>query len=128
RTRASLLLDIRREEPLQMRLADGNHVIQQFATAAADPALGYTVLPRTTHCSPHRLDVHGANRDGHFGAVLGVVIQEEKLGRPLVGKGFAQWLHDPSAGRMAGHVEMENAPPIVANDKEAIKHTEGDGG
>jgi hypothetical protein len=29
---------------------------------------------------------------------------------------------------MAGHVEMENAPPIVANDKEAIKHTEGDGG
>jgi len=30
--------------------------------------------------------------------------------------------------RMAGHVEMENAPPIVANDKEAIKHTEGDGG
>ena len=111
-----------------MRLADGNHVIQQFATAAADPALGHTVLPRTTHCSPHSLDVHGANRDGHFSAVLGVVIQEEKLGRPFVGKGFAQLLHDPSACRMAGHVEMENAPPIVANDKEAIKHTEGDRG
>jgi len=85
-----------------MRLADGNHVIQQCATAAADPALGYTVLPRTTHCSPRSLDVHGANRDGHFGAVLGVVIQEEKLGRPFVGKGFAQLLHDPSACRMAG--------------------------
>ena len=39
--------DIGREQPLQMRLADGNHVIQQFATAAADPALGYPVLPRT---------------------------------------------------------------------------------
>jgi len=41
-----VVLDIRREEPLQMRLADGNHVIQQFATAAADPALGHTVLAK----------------------------------------------------------------------------------
>ena len=56
------------------------------------------------------------------------MIQEEKLGRPFVGKGFAQLLHDPSACRMAGHVEMENAPPIVANDKEAIQPTEGDRG
>src|SRR4029077_4715580 len=99
----------------QMRPADGQDLIQKCATAAADPALGYTVLPRTTHCSPHSLDVHGANRDGHFGAVLGVVIQEEKLGRPFVGKGFAQLLHDPSAGRMAGHIAMQDAPTVMTD-------------
>ena len=80
--------DIGREQPLQMRLVDGNHVIQELATAAADPALGHPVLPRTTNGRPNRLDVHGANRGGHFGAVLGVVIQNEKLGRRFVGKGF----------------------------------------
>ena len=77
--------DIRREQPLQMRLADGNHMIQQFATAGADPALGHPVLPRTTNCRPNRLDVRGANRSGHLGAVLGVVIQNEKLGCRFVG-------------------------------------------
>ena len=85
-----------------MPLADGTHVIQQFATAAVDPALGHPVLPRTTNCRPNRLDVHATNRGGHFGPVLGVVIQNEKLGRRFVGKGFTQLLHDPSAGRMAG--------------------------
>jgi hypothetical protein len=29
---------------------------------------------------------------------------------------------------MAGDVEVENAAPIVGNDKEAIEHTEGDRG
>ena len=36
-------------------------------------------------------------------------------------------LHDPSAGRMAGDVVVENAPPIVGNDEEAVKDSEGDG-
>ena len=30
-----------------MRLVDGNHVVQQFATTVADPTLGDPVLPRT---------------------------------------------------------------------------------
>jgi hypothetical protein len=60
-------------------------------------------------------------------AVLGVVIQNEKLGRRFVGKGLTQLLHDPSAGRMAGDVVVENAPPIVGNDEEAVKDSEGDG-
>jgi len=57
-----------------MHLIDGDHVIQQFAAAAADPAFGDTVLPRTSNCSSYSPNAHRANRGGNFAAVLGIVI------------------------------------------------------
>ena len=71
--------NIGREQPLQMRLVDGKHVIQQFAAAAADPALGDTVLPRTADRGPHSRDVHRANCGGNFPAVLGIVVRIRNL-------------------------------------------------
>ena len=68
-----------------MRLVDGKHVIQQFAAAAADPALGDAVLPRTADRGPHSRDVHRANYGGNFPAVLGVVVQDKKLGGWFIG-------------------------------------------
>lgn len=84
-----VVVDVRGEQPFQMRFVEGNHLIQQFATAAADPPLGNTILPRTTDGSPHGLDVHGANRVGHFDAILGIVVEEEKLGGRFIGEGFS---------------------------------------
>src|SRR5215831_9826661 len=54
-----VILYIRRQQPLQMRLVDGNHMIHQFTTTAANPALDHSVLPRTTHLSPQRPDAKG---------------------------------------------------------------------
>ena len=42
-----VVADVRSKQPLQMRFIDGNHMIEQFAATAADPALGNTILPRT---------------------------------------------------------------------------------
>ena len=81
--------DKRAEQPFQMRFIDCNHMIQQFPTATADPSLGDTILPRTTHGSPHGMDAHGTNGRRNFGAVLGVVIQDQKLSNWFVGEGFA---------------------------------------
>ena len=83
-----VVVDIRGEQPFQMRFVDGNHLIQQFAAAATDPPLGNTILPRTTDGSPHGIDVHGANRVGHFDAILGIMVEEEKLGGRSIGEGF----------------------------------------
>lgn len=69
-----------------MRFVDGYDVIQQFATATADPALGDAVLLGTAHGGPDRRDVHRANGGGNFGAVLGIVIQDEKLRYRFVGE------------------------------------------
>jgi hypothetical protein len=104
-----------------MDLVHRNHMVQQFAAAAPHPTLGNTVLPRTTNGGPDSLDIHGANCGRNFGAVLGVVIQDEKLGCWFVGKGFAQLLHDPGPSRMAcneitGQTRSKNAKGIRASD------------
>jgi len=119
--------DIGTEQPLQVRFVKGNHVIQQLAAAASDPALGDAVLPRAADHRSDSPDVHGANGGGNFVAVLGVVVEDEKFDWRLVRKGFSQLLHDPDARRVTRDVEMENTPPIMTDDKEDVKHVEGDG-
>jgi hypothetical protein len=110
-----------------MRFVDDNYVVQQFATATSYPSFGDTILPRTANRGPHSRDTHGANRDRNFGAVLCVVIEEKKLGCGFVRKCLTQLLHNPGTRRMARYIEMEDASPVVSQDKEAVKHSEGEG-
>jgi hypothetical protein len=110
-----VVLDIRGEQPFQMRFVEGNHLIEQSAPAATDPPLGNTILPRTTDGSSDGMDVHGANRAGYFAAILGVVVEEEKLGGRFTGEGFSYLLHDPYAGRMLRNIEVQNASSIMPN-------------
>jgi len=72
-----------------MRFVEGNHLIQQFTPATTDPPLGNPILPRTTDGSSYGMEVHGANRAGHFDTKLGIVVEEEKLGGRFIGEGFS---------------------------------------
>src|SRR5215472_14214328 len=90
-----VVIDVTSEQPLQMRFVDGNHVVQQFATATSYQPFRDTILPRTASRGPHHPDTHGANGDRNFGAVLCVVIEEQKLDGGLVRKGLTQLLHNP---------------------------------
>lgn len=57
----------------------------------------------------------------NFQPVLRVTIQDEEPGGRLVRKRLSQLLHDPATGGMTGDVEMENASPIMTDDKEAVQ-------
>ena len=57
-----------------MRLVEGNHLIQQFTPATTDPPLG-TPFCQGNRWQFVRMDVHGANRAGHFDAKLGIVVE-----------------------------------------------------
>jgi hypothetical protein len=39
---------------------------------------------------------------------------------------FSQLLNDPDAGRMASDIEVEDAPPVMADDEEAVQNPERD--
>ena len=110
-----------------MRFVDGNHVVQQFATATSYPPFRDTILPRTANRGPYGRDTHGANGDRDFGAVPCVVIEDKKLDRGLVGKGLTQLLHNPGTRRMARYIEVKDASPVMSQDKEAVEHSQGDG-
>jgi hypothetical protein len=123
-----VVIEITSEQPLQMRFVDGNHVVQQFATATSYPSFRDPILPRTANRGPHSRDPHCANRDGNLGAILCVVIEEKKLGWGFVRKGLTQLLHNPGTGRMARYIEVENASPVVFQDKETVEYPESEGG
>ena len=119
-----VVVDVGSEQSLQMGFVNSNHVIDQFPTAATDPALSNSVLPRTMNRRPNGCDAQGTNRFENLSAVLAVVIENEEPRGQFVREGFAQLLHDPGARRMARDVEVEDVPPIMANDEKAVQHTE----
>src|SRR5207249_8671768 len=56
-----------------------------------------------------------------------VVVKDEELGRGLIRIGFTQLLDDPSAGRIPRNIEVQDAATVVADDKKAVEHVEGEG-
>ena len=111
-----------------MSLVQSNDVVEQIPSAAADPALSNTVLPRAPDGSLRGDDLHGSNRSWNFPSILRIVIKDEELGGRLIGEGLSQLLGNPGASGMTRNVEVKNAPAVMANDEEAVQKAERDGG
>src|SRR5437879_11442800 len=107
-----VIRDILREKPLQMSFVQRNDLVEQFAAAASHPALRDSVLPGTLNRALYAGDLHGSNRSRNVQPILCVVVKNEELGRGLVGKGFAQLLDNPSARRMLGGIEVQDAATV----------------
>src|SRR5262249_38854937 len=112
------------EESFQVSLVQRNGLVEQFASAAPYPALRDSVLPGTLNRGLYAGDLHGSNRSRNVQPILCVVVKDEKFGRGLIRKGFAQLLYDPGARRMASDVEVQDAATVVADNEEAIENME----
>jgi hypothetical protein len=99
-----------------------NDVIQQVSSAAFNPTLRHSVLPRTLERSSHQSDGHRPNRTRHLQALLRVPIKDQEPGTRSIREFFPQLLDDPDTGRVPGDVEVQDAPPIVADDEKAIEY------
>src|SRR4029077_17859426 len=71
-------------------------------------------------------DFHRLNGYGYVEPVLPIVIKYEKLGCVLEGKCFSQLLDNPDAGRMASDIGVKDAPPVMADDEEAVENAKSD--
>ena len=111
------------EESSEMTLVQGDDVVQQLTSAAANPAFRNTVLPGALDGGLEASSAHGANRRGNLQTVFRVVIEDEKLGCRLVRKRFPQLLHNPGAGRMACDIEVQDASAVMTDNEEAIEKT-----
>ena len=116
--------DVIREEPLEMALVQRNDLVEQLTPATADPAFRDSILPRALDRGLHATNCHGSNRSRYFQSILCVVIIDQELGRGLVGKGFAKLLHNPTARWMTSDIEVQDAATVMANEKEAVEHTQ----
>jgi hypothetical protein len=121
-----VVANILREQAFQVAFVNCDDVIQQITTTAAYPAFCNSILPGTPDRSANTLDSHGPNRRRDLHSILGVPIEDKKLGSGLIWKGFSQLLDNPQASRMLGDVEVQDASTAVADDEEAIERAEGD--
>jgi hypothetical protein len=121
-----IVADVLREQPFQMPFVHRNDLIQQIASAAFDPALRHTVLPRALEGGSDGLDLQGSHSRGNLKSILPVPVEDQKPGSRSERERFPQLLNGPQAGWVLGHVEVQDAPTVVADDEEAVEHAERD--
>ena len=81
-----VVADVRPDEANEMTLAEDHDVLEELSTAAADPALGGSVLPRTAVGDPNRLGAHGLDELDHGGAKYRVAVEDKVSRRRVLGK------------------------------------------
>jgi len=118
--------DVFREQTLQMAFIHRNHVIEQISSAAFNPTLRSSILPGTFEGGPYGADLQSTNRDRDFQPIFAIPVKDQKSGSRPKRKRFPQLLNDPQARRVLRDVEVDDPPPTVADDEEAIEHAEGD--
>ena len=123
-----IVTNVLSQEPLQMLLVDGNHVVEQIAAAALDPALRDTVLPRTCERSSQWTYPQGSNGCGNIDPILRVPIKLQKPRSGVEREGLPQLLHDPAARRMLGDVDVQNTAALMADHEKTVQHAERDRG
>jgi len=119
--------DVFREQTLQMAFIHRNDVIQQVSTAALNPTLRNSILPGTFEGGPNGSDLQSTNRCRDFQPIFPIPVKDQKPGCRPKRKRLPQLLNDPPARRVLRDVDVQDAPPAVADDEEAIDHAEGDG-
>jgi hypothetical protein len=115
-----VVADVFRKQTFQMALIHRNDVIQQISSAAFDPTLRYTILPRTLEGRSYRAHLQRSNGHGNFEPVLRIAVEDEKPRSQLKRERFSQLLDDPQASRMLGDVNVHDLPPIMTEDEEAV--------
>jgi hypothetical protein len=103
-----------------------NHVVQEVSSAASHPALRDAILPRTAECSSLGNNPRGFHRGDHLEPELLIAIKDQVFAKRFKWKCLAQLLHDPTARRMLRDVDVQDASTIVADDEEAVEHSERD--
>jgi len=111
-------------KPGEMPFAKDDDVLEELSTAAADPALGGSVLPWTAVGDPNGLGAHGLDELDHRDAENRVAVEDEVSRRRIVRGRVPQLLNDPRRCRMKSGVEVQDAAATVLDDKEAVKQSE----
>lgn len=120
-----MVVDIHCHKAFQMALVKHNHMVEQIAAAVADEPLSHAVLPRAFEGSTDRIYAEDFSRCHYLGVESGIAVVNQISRRGVIRKGVAQLLRYPRAGWMPGHIEVQDAPPVMRNHKEAIQNSKG---
>jgi hypothetical protein len=104
-----------------MPLIDHVYVVEQFSSAATNPSLGDSVLPRTPEAGTLGLDAEALYCVDHLVVEVCRAIEDQVTGDRIVGKGLTQLLDDPRAGRVLGDAAAQDSAAIMRDYEEAVQ-------
>jgi len=121
-----MVTNILGEQSFQMAFIQRNHVVQQVSPTASHPPLRDAILPWSSKGSSLGNDPCRFDRCDHLKPKLLIAIKDQVFVNGFKGKRLAQLLDDPSAGRMLRDVNVQDVPPVMTDDEEAVEHAERD--
>jgi len=105
-----------------------DHMIEAFATNGSDHPLDIGSLPRRARC---RQDFANAHVSHVFSEVIAkdrIAVAQEVARELGKGKCLARLLSGPICGRVGGHIEVQDATPVMGQNQKYVKGLEADGG
>src|ERR1035438_8570484 len=121
-----VVTDVLTHQSFQMPFVENDDMVEQVPTAVPDSTLRDAILPRTLEAGPFGLDPEASDCVDHFFIEVRSAIKDQEFRGRVERKCLAQLLSNPGRGRMFGHIAMENSPPTVRNDEEAVENAEGE--
>jgi hypothetical protein len=120
-----IVVDIFGEQTLYVALIQRDNVIEQLAPTTFNPTLRNSILPGAFEGSSDGVNLQGADRYRDFQPIFPIPVKDQKSRSRPKRKRLPQLLNDPSTSRVLRDVEMQDASAIMADDKKAIEHAEG---
>ena len=115
-------------QSLEMMFIEDNYTVEQVAATRAHEAFGNAILPRTLDRGTDGFHPEGVCGFDDFGAKGYIPVEDQVARCGVVRECFTQLLRHPLTCRMLRDVEVQNAPTIMSNHEEAIKHAKGQRG
>jgi hypothetical protein len=120
-----IIADVVIYEAFQVVFVEYDHMIEQFATTAANEPFRNAILSRTSETGAFWMDIEAFHCIDHVAPEIGGPIKNQILGSAIVGEGFAQLLRSPCASRVLCDIEMNNSAAVMGDDEEAVEHAKG---
>jgi hypothetical protein len=127
-SRLMVIGEVASEDAVEVRRAEGEHVIQTLAPDRTDQALRKGVLPGAVRRREHLLDPHALYAVPKW-LTVDVVAVAEKIGwGGVVREGVHELLGGPVGGGVLGHVEVDDPPAVVSEHDEDEEDANATGG
>jgi hypothetical protein len=104
------------------------HMIEALAPNRSNHSLDIGSLPRGTRSRQNFADAHVSHLLSEIISKDTIAVPQQVTGELVKGKGFAQLLSRPLRGRVGGHMEVQNATPVMGQHQKHLKDLETVGG
>src|SRR5438105_3852010 len=120
-----VVADVLPDQPLHMPFIQHDYMVEQFPSAIPNPAFGDAILQRASEAGSLRLYAEAFSHTDNLVIEVRVAIENEISQRRIIRESLPKLLDDPCAARMPGNLAVQDPPPVMGDNEEAIEHIEG---